>query len=98
MLCGRGGMGAEAAGPLAPWLAVLRGIEQHCQKAFYAWGKLVARNARAVQAVWFVVVVVRVSRACPSSTRFCVEKPRHLRGAAGVRGRRLRRGGSALRG
>lgn len=48
----------EAAGPLAPWLGFLRGIEQQCQGAFYAWGKIVVGNARAVQAVWLLVVVV----------------------------------------
>lgn len=45
-------------GALATWLGLLRGVEHACQDAFYAWGKLVAVNARLVQAVWFIVVVV----------------------------------------
>lgn len=55
---GEAGAVADGAGPLAPWLGFLRNLESQVQTAFYVWGKLVATNARAVQAAWFVVVVV----------------------------------------
>ena len=46
------------AGPLAPWLLFLRNVESQMQNWFYNWGHLVCANARAVQLVWFVVVML----------------------------------------